>query len=102
MQHLSVVQLPTNILYNCGVVHVQLLGVLQRLGLQKLRLPVLIPGGRGSMVPVAPALTPSDEKAVDNVMQLTNFLTGGKAESLGPSLFSPSMAQEVGFLLSVV
>jgi hypothetical protein len=77
------------------ILWVQLLAVLQRLGLQNLRLPILLPGRRSNMLAVAPVLTPSDEKAVDNVIQLTNFLTGGNAESLGPSLFSPSMAQEV-------
>lgn len=44
---------------------------------------------------IAPALTSSDEKAVDNVMQLTNFLTGGSAGNLGMTAFSPSLAQEV-------
>jgi len=81
---------------------VQLLAVLQRLGLQNLRLPVLLPGGRSNMLAVAPVLTPCDKKAVDNVMQLTNFLTGGNAESLGPSLFSPSVAQEVRLATALI
>lgn len=76
--------------------NVQLLAVINRLGVRNLPLPIIFPGGIPTMGQIAPALTAKDEKAVDNVMQLTNFLTGGSAGDLGMSAISPSMAQEVG------
>ena len=75
----------------------QLLAVINRLGIRNLPLPIFFPGGIPTMGAIASALTPSDEKAVDNVMQLTDFLTGGSAGSLGMTAISPTLAQEVTF-----
>ncbi len=73
----------------------QLLAVINRLGIRNLPLPIFLPGGIPTMGALAPALTASDQKAVDNVMQLSNFLTGGAASNLGMTAISPSLAQEV-------
>ena len=68
---------------------------MSRLGLQDLQLPILLPGVPAGSLPLAPTLTAKDEKAVQNVMQLVNFLTGGSPNALSLGSISPSMAQEV-------
>ena len=73
----------------------QLLALINRLGLTNLPLPILLPGGLPTMGQLAPSLTDTDEKAVENVVQLANFLTGGSAENLSLTALSPSVAQEV-------
>ena len=73
----------------------QVLALVSRLGLQDLQLPILLPGVPAGSLPLAPALTAKDEKAVQNVVQLVNFLTGGSPNALSLGPISPSMAQEV-------
>lgn len=79
----------------------QLLAVINRFGIRNLPIPILVPGGIPTMGSIAPALTASDEKAVDNVMQLTNFLTGGSAGNLGLTAISPSLAQEASAIFYI-
>ena len=73
----------------------QLLALVQRLGLQNMPVPIVYPGGGLRMISIAPELTVSDEKAVANVMQLTSFLTGGSTEAISLTAITPSMVQEV-------
>eukprot|EP00955_Chlamydomonas_euryale_P010592 114097-Chlamydomonas_euryale.AAC.2 len=42
-------------------------------------LPVLLPGARRSMLPLAPKVTPEDRMVVDNMTKIINFLTRGQS-----------------------
>lgn len=75
----------------------QLLIFLQRLRLDSLYLPVLLPNFRIVSMQMSPVMTEKDELAVQNVTQLIKFLTGGTGTmSLGS--MTPSLAREVTLL----
>ena len=72
----------------------RLLLLVQRLRLEQLYLPVLLPNFRVASLQVTPELTEQDELAVQNVTQLINFLTGGSG-TLSLRSMTPNVAREV-------
>ena len=72
----------------------QLLILVQRLRVDQLYLPVLLPNFRIVSMQMSPVVTKNDELAVQNVTQLINFLTGGTG-TLSLGSLTPSLAREV-------
>eukprot|EP00878_Enallax_costatus_P030877 GHUV01033684.1.p1 GENE.GHUV01033684.1~~GHUV01033684.1.p1 ORF type:complete len:571 (+),score=153.33 GHUV01033684.1:111-1715(+) len=81
----------------------QLVVVVQRLGLERVRLPVLLPGAKQAFVPLSPQLSDEDRQVVDNVVKIVNFLTKGSMNGSRPDPalvwellpVLPTVAQEV-------
>lgn len=77
-----------------SLICLQLLVLLQRLRLEQLYLPLLLPNFRVASLQLGPVFTEKDELAVENVTQLINFLTGGSG-MLSLRSMTPSLAKEV-------
>lgn len=70
----------------------QFVYLLTTLGLQGTMVPILIPGVKRSIFPLAPNVTEEDKLVVANVSKIVSFLTQG--QSLSTFLLpSPSMAR---------
>ncbi|KAK9866370.1 hypothetical protein WJX84_006967 [Apatococcus fuscideae] len=60
----------------------QLRALLLRSGLQGARIPNLLPGSARQFLPLDPDFTADDQKVIDNVTKIANFLAGGNASML--------------------
>ena len=56
--------------------------VLLRLGLQGARIPNFLPGSARQYVALDPDFTSDDQKVIDNVTKIANFLAGGNASMM--------------------
>lgn len=78
----------------------QLATLVGALGLQAVRVPVLLPGSSVLSVPLSPEVTPEDKQVVKNLLTIINWLSGGRARP-DPSLaadflpYVPALATEV-------
>lgn len=57
----------------------QLVALVTRLGLQGVRLPVLLPGAAAAFLPLAPTITAEDKRVVENMVTIFDWLLGGSA-----------------------
>lgn len=74
-------------------------------GAQSAMIPVVLPGVGRTMYPLAPAVSPQDEKAVQNVAKIADFLLGGQAQRLAGSadpMEGVRLAQELAPFLPAV
>lgn len=53
----------------------QAVALLVRLGLDGVQVPLLLPGAKRSLVPLAPSLSAEDRAVVENLSKLINFFT---------------------------
>lgn len=80
----------------------------QKLGVadvQSAMIPIPLPGVSRTMYPLAPEVSPKDEKAVANVTKIADFLLGGQAQRLAGSadpLEGVRLAQELAPFLPAV
>jgi aarF domain-containing kinase len=79
----------------------QLAALVQRLGLQGVMVPVFLPFAKRASIPLAPGVSAEDEKQVEAVAKLMDFLAGGSTRSLlegqGGELLSllPQVARQI-------
>ncbi|KAK9787007.1 hypothetical protein WJX73_009983 [Symbiochloris irregularis] len=88
-----------------GMSRKQLAMLAERLGLQSAMIPIVLPGVGRTMYPLAPEVSAKDEKAVQNVAKIADFLLGGQAQRFAGSadpMEGLRLAQELAPFLPAV
>jgi len=62
----------------------QLALLVNRLGMGRVMVPVLLPGAKIPFVPLSPSMSEEDLRVVENVVKIVNFLTKGSSSTGGP------------------
>eukprot|EP00877_Chromochloris_zofingiensis_P007733 jgi/Chrzof1/3212/Cz12g16050.t1_COQ8 len=73
----------------------QLAALVLRLGLEGVRLPVLLPGAARAFVPLTPQITIEDRLVVDNVAKIVSFLTRGTSSTIDNSSSNSRMSSSL-------